>query len=169
MEGANWRKIVGRLGRLLFTAKILVGVAVVVFASSVSVATTNYQAEIGSSLNVTNVLIATDRGFSYSSSPGSAAGTSCSTPVVFSSLPRVANTTISVGHWIYDVRLNATTSVPTTPAEFNVTLYLASGIYGPLCIETNARPVDNTQIIDCRFDVGTMLPSSPYTFKVTVQ
>jgi len=137
----------------------------VVFAASVSVTSTTYQAEVGSLTMFPSSLIATDKGFAVSSTAGSSAGTSCSSPVTFGVTPKTANTTIVAGHLVYDVQVNTTIGVPT--AKYNVTLALGSAApYGPLCIQTLGVP---NQTIDCRFDVGTVLPASPYTFKVTIQ
>jgi len=137
----------------------------IVFAASISVTSSSYQAEIGSAVNVANGLIATDKGFSVSPTVGSPAGTSCSNPVSFGASPQTANTTIVAGHLVYDVQVNATSGAPSN-SQFNVTLVLGSSTYGPLCIQTLSL-LSGT--IDCRFDVGTVLPASPYTFKITIQ
>jgi hypothetical protein len=144
--------------------KLLLSLVAIVFAASISVTSSTYQAEIGSVMKFPAGIVATDKGFSVSSTAGSAAGTSCSGPVIFSVTPRVANTTITAGHLVYDVQLNTTVGVPTT--KYNVTLVLGTSSYAPLCVQTVGVP---GEIIDCRFDVGTTLPASPYTFKVTVQ
>jgi len=137
----------------------------IVFAASISVTSSSFQAEIGSAVNVANGLIATDKGFSVSQTVGAAAGTSCSSPVSFSASPQTANTTIGAGHLVYDVQVNATSGAPANN-QFNVTLVVGSTTYGPLCIQTLTL-LSGT--IDCRFDVGTALPASPYTFKITIQ
>ena len=151
----------------VFAAKVLLSLVILVFAASITVTTNTYQAEIGSSLNFPAGLIATDRGFSVALTGGAASGTSCTTPVVFGPAPGSANTTITAGHWAFLVRVNSTGSAPPSQ-KFNVTLVLASMPYGPLCIQDIGTPVSN-QYIDCRFDVGTTLPASPYTFIVAVQ
>jgi hypothetical protein len=146
-------------------AKLLVALVAIVFAASISVTSSTYRAEIGSAMNFPAGLVATDKGFSVSATAGSSAGTSCTSPVIFGVTPKTANTTIVAGHLVYDVQVNTTIGVPTT--KFNVTLVLGSASpYGPLCIQSLGVP---GQIIDCRFDVGTVLPASPYTFKVIVQ
>jgi hypothetical protein len=137
----------------------------IVLAASISVTSTTYQAEIGSAVQVTNGLIATDKGFSVNA-VGSAA-TSCSIPVTFGVVPGTANTLIVGGHLVYDVLVNSTGSVPPN-TNYNATLVLASSTYGPACIRTPPSPAIG-QTIDCKFDVGTVLPSSPYAFKVTIQ
>src|SRR5206468_8768450 len=140
----------------------------IVFAASISVTSTTYQAQVGSAVNVANGLLATDRGFSPASVASNA--TSCSTPVTFGPSPGTANANITAGHLVYDVQVNSTTSASIPPAgtKFNVTLVIGSNPYGPVCIQTPIPSVSG-QTIDCKFDVGTALPASPYTFKVTVQ
>jgi hypothetical protein len=159
--------IIGRASGRVLAAKILLSLIVVVLAVSISVTSNTYQAEFGSNVNVANGLLATDKGFSLSSTAGSSVGADCNSPVVFGSTPKTANTTIVAGHLVYDVQVNSTASAVAN-TKFNVTLTVGSNSYGPLCIQTPASPTDG-QIIDCKFDIGTALPASPYTFKVTVQ
>ena len=158
-------RIVGKGSSWIFAGKLLLSLVAIVLAASISVTSSTYQAEIGSAVNVVNGLVATDKGFSVSPTAGASAGTSCSSPVSFSVSPQTANTTIVAGDMVYDVQVNATLGAPAN-TQFNVTLVVGSTTYGPLCIQTLAL-LSGT--IDCRFDVGTALPASPYTFKVTVQ
>ncbi len=167
IKAGRFQKAVQTLVKRAVVVKVLISLIVVVFATSISVTSSTYQAEIGSAVSVTSGLLATDRGFSVSPTAGSPAGTSCSSPIVFGALPQTANTTITAGHWVYDVRVNSTTNAPAS-SKFSVTLVLASNTYGPLCIQTLAT-VSNDQIIDCLFDVGATLPVSPYAFDVTIQ
>jgi hypothetical protein len=148
--------------------KLVLSLVAIVFAASISVTSSTYQAEIGSAVKVANGLLATDKGFSRFFSVSIA--TSCSIPVLFGVLPGTANTNIVAGDLVYDVQVNSTTSTSVPPAgtKFNVTLILASTTYGPVCIQT-PNPSVSFQTIDCKFDVGTALPASPYTFKVTIQ
>jgi len=157
--------MLGRGSRWMFAAKLLLSLVAIVFAASVSVTSSSYQAEIGSAVNVANGLVAIDKGFSVSPTAEASAGTSCSSPVSFSESPQTANTTIAAGDLVYDVQVNATLGAPAN-TQFNVTLAVGSTTYGPLCIQTLAL-LSGT--IECRFDVGTALPASPYTFKVTIQ
>jgi hypothetical protein len=161
-----WTSFAKRVSWILFV-KVALSLAVIVYAASISVTTTTYQAEIGSAVKVANNLLATDKGFTLAGSGSSATGTSCSSPIIFGGSPGTANIAITASHLVYDVQVNSTTSAPVS-TKFNVTLVLASTTYGPLCIQTPASPA-NGQTIDCKFDVGTTLPASPYTFKVTVQ
>jgi hypothetical protein len=162
--GHSFKAFGRRVSWLLFV-KIMLCLVVFAYAATISVTSTSYQAEVGSLTTFPSGLIATDKGFAVSYTAGSSAGTSCSTPVQFGLTPKTANTTIVAGHFVYDVQVNTTVSVPT--AKFNVTLVLGSAApYGPLCIQSLGVP---NETIDCRFDVGPVLPASPYTFKVTIQ
>jgi hypothetical protein len=148
----------------LVAAKICLALFTIVFAASITVTTTNHNAEVGSVLSVSNNLLVTSVSYSQASSTMSA--TSCSSPISFSATPQIANTSIVQGHWLYDVRVNSTASTATNTA-FNVTFVLDSTTYGPVCIKSGPS-VGNNWIIDCRFDVGSALPASPYSYKVTV-
>jgi hypothetical protein len=160
-------RLIGRIS-WIFAAKLFLSLTAIVLAASISITQTTYQAEIGSVMTVANGLVATDKGFSLVL--GASLATSCSSPVTFGVLPGNANTQLIVGHLAYDVQVNSTTSATVPPAgtAFNVTLVLASNTYGPVCIKT-PNPSVALQTIDCKFDVGTTLPSSPYAFKVTIQ
>jgi len=160
--------MLGRGSRWIFAAKLLLSLVAIVFAASVSVTSSSYQAEIGSAVNVANGLVAIDKGFTRVLAASTA--TSCSVPVIFTVVPGTANTNITSGHLVYDVQVNSTTSTSIPPAgtKFNVTLVISSTLYGPVCIQTPIPSVVG-QTIDCKFDVGTALPASPYTFKVTIQ
>ncbi len=153
--------------RWVVLIKVALSVVILVYGASITVTSNNYQAEIGSATTVANNLKATDKGFTLATSGTSAAGTACSSPITFGASPGTANTAITSGHLVYDVQINSTNLAPTN-TKFNVTFVLAGTTYGPLCIQTPASPA-NGQTIDCKYDVGTSLPSSPFTFKVTVQ
>jgi hypothetical protein len=158
--------IFGRRVSWLLFAKVMLFLFVLVYATNLSVTNTNHQAELGSLFNVTNGLVAIDKGFSVAAIPAVPVGSVCPTvPVLFAVSTGSANTTIVAGHFVYAVQINDT-SAPINNT-YNVTLVLASSTFGPLCIRT-ALAAGN-QIIVCRFDVGTTLPASPYSFKVTVQ
>ncbi len=161
-------RVIGKGSSWIFAAKLVLALVAIVFAASVSVTSSSYQAEIGSAVNVANGLVAMDKGFSLASVASN--GTSCSSPVTFGPSPGTANTNITAGHLVYDVQVNSTTSTSIPPAgtEFNVTLIIGSNPYGLVCIQTPIPSVSG-QTIDCKFDVGAALPASPYTFKVTVQ
>lgn len=161
-------KAFGRKVSWLLLAKILFSVVVIVYAATIAVTTTSYQAEMGSNFTVTNQLIATDKGFYLATSAAGANGTLCTSPVTFGSTPQTANNGITSGDLVYTIRVNSTGAAQATH-KFNVTFVLGSSTFGPLCIQTPASP-QNNQIIDCKFDIATnTLPASPYTFRVIVQ
>ena len=155
-------RLLSRTGAV-FALKFCIAMVTVVFAASITVGTTTYQAEIGSALNITNQLTATDKGFS--SVAVSTAATSCSTPTAFGVLTGTANDALTMGHQMYTVQVASTAT--TAQHGYNVTLFLASTTYGPVCITQSGAPTAG-QLINCEFDVGTTLPLSPYSFKVTV-
>ena len=161
-------RVVGKGSTWIFATKLLLSLVAIVLAASISVTSSTYQAEIGSAVNVANGLLATDKGFSLASVASNS--TSCSSPVTFGPSLGLANTNITAGHLVYDVKVNSTTSTSIPPAgtRFNVTLVIGSTLYGPVCIQT-PNPSVSGQTIDCKFDVGTALPASPYTFKITIQ
>src|SRR5205807_4660947 len=78
-------RMLGSGSRWIFAAKLLLSLVAIVFATSVSVTSSSYQAEIGSAVNVANGLTATDKGFSLASVASTA--TSCSVPVIFTVVP----------------------------------------------------------------------------------
>jgi len=139
---------------------------VLVFAASITVTSSTYQAEVGSAVNVVSGFLAIDKGFSLTATSLAGNGTSCLSPVTFSSSPGTANTNLAARDLVYDVQVNWT-SAPTS-TRFNVTLVLASTTYGPLCIQTPSQP-GYGEIIECKFDVGSSLPASPYSFTITVR
>jgi len=152
----------------LVAAKVCLAVLALVFAASITITSNTYQAQVGSAVNVTNVLRATDKGFSIATSGSNGNGTSCSAPVIFSSSPVVANTNITAGDFVYDIQVNSTSSAQPNKT-FTVNFVLDSTQYGPLCIQTPSSPI-NGQMIDCKFDIGTnSLPFSPYSFSVRIQ
>ena len=166
MGKVRWlSRIVGR-GGWIFAIKLLFSLVAIGLAATISVTSSTYQAEIGSVVKFPAGILATDKGFSISPTAWSASGASCSSPVTFSLTPQTANTTITAGDLVYHVQVNATGSPLPANTKFNVTLVVGSTTYGPLCVQTLTLL---TGTIDCRFDVGTALPASPYTFKVIIQ
>ena len=151
----------------IFSARVLMALVALAFAASISVTPVTYQAEVGSYVDVTNGLLATDQGFSIASANATGAGVSCSAPVQFSNTTGVANTNITKGDWVYTVQVNTTNDV-TLNENYNVNVTVGSNSYGPLCIEA-ASPPPTSQVIICKFDVGPTLPPSPYTFGVKIR
>jgi len=154
------------------SAKIILAICIVaVSAATIVVTPTTYQAEIGGALNVTNQLVAIDKGFFVASSGTAAAGTSCLTPVLFG-VGTVANNAITTQHIVYDVAVNetGTTNINTC---YQATLVMtpnggSSTTYGPVFLNSTAS-ILTTFRIDCKFDIGASAPSSPYSFQVTIQ
>jgi hypothetical protein len=165
------RKWLQRMFTWYFSTKVLVTVLVLaVSAASIIATTKNYQAEIGGALNVTNSLVATDKGLSRAASTFGAAGISCSSPVIFGA--SVANNAVTLLDFVYNVRVNETlmTSINTC---FKATLVItpnggSATTYGPVYMNSTA-PSLVTNRVDCQFDIGISIPSSPYSFQLTVQ
>jgi hypothetical protein len=152
-------------------ARLILIVAIIVYASSV-VGSVNYQTEKATYLSVNNGLLLLDRGYSKVSSTASPAGTSCVSPANFNGSPGVANTQLTSGDFLFDVQVNTTAS-STINTCYTVTFYLSTGLtnetpYGPVYVATSSS-ITVGQTIDCKFDIGSSLPSSPFTFKVIVQ
>lgn len=156
---------------LYLTIKVLLTLVVLAYAATIVTTTNTYQASIGGAVSVTNNLKAMDKGFSIALVDSSAAGTSCAGNVTFAVTAGTANNAITSGHIIFLIQVNSTASTPPSTC-FTVTLTITpSG--GPqqtytVYIATDSTPANN-EIIDCKFDIGSALPTSPYSFKVTVQ
>ena len=151
---------------------VLAFIVIAVSAASIVVTPTTYQAEVGGELNVTNRLVAVDKGFSIASSGAAAAGTSCSSPTLFG-VGIVANNAITAQHIVYDVAVNETLTVTINTcykATFVVTPNGGSATtYGPVYMNSTVS-ILTTFRIDCKFDIGSsLLPSSPYSFQLTIQ
>lgn len=160
-----------RRATLYLALKVLLTLFVLVYAASIVTTTTTYQAAVGGAVSVTNNLKAMDKGFSKAGSTISAAGTSCANNVTFTGSPGIANTAITANNIIYVVQVNTTASTAASTC-FTATLVITpSGspqqtytVY----VATDSTPADD-ETIDCKFDIGSSLPTSPYSFKVTVQ
>ena len=155
--------MIGR-GSWIFAAKLLLSLIAIVFAATISVTSSTYQAETGSIVSFPTGFLVTDKGFTAAPAAVSAFGT-CGSPATFS-IDTTANTAITAGHFVYDVQVNATSGAqPLT--TYTVTFALGSATLGPVCVRTLAV-VSGT--VDCKFDIGSnALPSSPYTYKLTIQ
>lgn len=147
----------------VFAARVILSLVVVGFAANIVVTTSSYQTEVGSVVSVPNVLVVTS--ISYFKASANSAATSCSTPILFGLSGQVASTSITSGDWVYDVRVNSTASTPIL-TFYNVSFALGSTSYGHTCTES-AASVNSNLFIDCKYDVGTVLPASPYSFKIT--
>jgi hypothetical protein len=168
-------KISKRLRRTFtwyLSAKIVLVLCIVaVSASTIVVTPTTYQAEVGGELNVTNLLVAIDKGFSVASSGSAAAGTSCLSAVLFG-VGTVANNVITAQHVVYDVAVNETGSTNINTCYQATLVVTPNGgpatTYGPVFIKSTASII-TTFRIDCEFDIGASAPSSPYSFQFTIQ
>jgi len=112
------------------------------------------------------------QGFSIASSGAAAAGTSCSSPTLFG-VGTVANNAITAQHIVYDVAVNETLTVTINTcykATFVVTPNGGSATtYGPVYMNSTVS-ILTTFRIDCKFDIGSsVVPSSPYSFQLTIQ
>ena len=167
-------KIYKRLRRTFtwyLSSKIVLALLIVAVSATTIVTSTTYQAEIGGELNVTNSLVAVDKGFFVAGSSVAAAGTSCSSPAIFGA-GTVANTGITQQDLVYDVQVNET-SITNINTCFKATLVVtpngaAATTYGPVYMNTTIS-ILSTLRIDCQFDIGASAPSSPYSFQLTVK
>ena len=154
-----------------FSAKLVLAILVIAVSASIVATSKTYQGEIGGALNVTNNLVGTDKGLSQAVTGSTASGTtSCNNGVIFGAA--VANNGITALHFVYAIRVNETATT-TTNHCFQATLVLtpnggSATTYGPLYINSTA-PALQTNRVDCQFDIGMSMPSSPYSFQVTVQ
>jgi len=154
------------------SSKIVLAVLVIaVSATSVVLTTRTYQAEVGGELNVTNRLVAVDKGFFIAGSNASAAGASCSNPAFFG-LGTVANTVITNQDIVYDVAVNETLMTNINGCYKATLVVTPNGgtatIYGPVYMNSTASILTSFRI-DCEFDIGATAPASPYSFQLTVQ
>ena len=161
-----------RRATFYLAVKILLTMFVLVYAATIVTTTTTYQASMGGAVSVTNNLTAMDKGFAKAGSTISAVGTSCANNVTFTGSPGTANTALTAGRWVQNVQVNTTAATPVSTC-FTVTLVLTpSGssqtIYGPVYVATGSS-VTSGQTIDCKFEVGSSLPVSPFSFQATVQ
>ena len=167
---------IGKRLRRTFTwylsAKMILALCIIaVSATTIVVTPTTYQAEIGGELNVTNNLVATDKGFFVASAGSAAAGTSCLNPVIFG-VGSIANTAITAQHVVYDVAVNETGSTNVNTC-YQATLVVtpnggSATTYGPVFLKSAASILAMFRI-DCEFDIGAGAPSSPYSFQLTIQ
>jgi hypothetical protein len=154
-----------------FSAKVVLAVLVLaVSGATITVSTTNYQAELGSAYNAKNNILVRDKGFFKASAATTATG-SCPTATTFGPVASNANNNIIAGDIVYGVQLNATATTPLFTC-FTVTLTFSSG--GSQTVTTlqiaSTSSILADQTIDCKLDTGmTSLPSSPFSFTLTVQ
>lgn len=167
------RSLLARKGSYYLAAKILLSLLLLANAASIQVSVfTPRQSLTGGALTVSSSsnLSGADRGFSKAGSTTAAAGISCGSPITFSATAGTANNAISTGDIVYDVQLNTTGSTPANTC-FTVTLTITPNSGSQTVISVymaTGATVTAGQTIDCKFDIGTSYPSSPYSFKVAV-
>ena len=166
------RNLFLRKGSYYLVAKILVSTVFLVHAGLVQsvITTPTPQSITGGALNIVSTLASADKGFSKAGSGMSEAGRNCGQKVVFSGSPGTANNVVVAGDIIYVVQLNTTSSTPVN-ACFTVTLTITPTGGSPTSYSVRigtGSPVTAGQTIDCKFDIGTSFPSSPFSFKLTV-
>ncbi len=158
-------------GSLYLAAKIFLSLVILAHATLIQsiVTSPSYQSITGGAIKVNN-LSGADKGFAKAGSAIAAAGTSCSANVTYTATPGTANNPITSGDIIYDIQLNTTGSTPASTC-FTVTLSITpnggSQTNYNVYIATGPTPGAG-KTIDCKFDIGISLPSSPYTFKLSV-
>ncbi len=145
---------------------------VVASAAAVTIITKPLSGEGGTHTAILNNLISMDKGFMKAGSTTSATGTCPSAGnVTFSSSPQTASNGIAIGDIFFDAQVNTTSTTPTISC-FTVTLALTLGSGPPTTYSVKVATGSSVSagwIVDCKFDVGTSLPTSPFSFKVTVQ
>ncbi len=153
-------------------AKVILSLFVLASATSFAVTPTVYHAENGGAITVTGNLTATDRGINKTTETSQAIGATCGQNVTFTTgTLSVAHTNLTTNHYVYNIQVNATLSTPHSTC-FSVTLTItpvgaSSSVY-VLYLASGTSP-DPNQAISCEFDIGSTLPTSPYSFSVAVQ
>jgi hypothetical protein len=153
------------------SGKIVLALFILAVSATSLVTSTIYQAEIGGALNVTNRLVAVDKGFSQASTPVTATGTSCSTATKFG-IGTTSNTNITSLDYVYDVgvseALNATINTCYKASFVLAHTSGSSTTFGPLYMNSTVS-ISTAFTIDCKYDIGASTPSSPYSFQLTIQ
>jgi len=176
-SGLNFASRFERRVRRTFTlylgAKIALAVLVLaVSAATITVTPTSYTAELGGAVSVNNKLTGIDKGFARSATAATANGVNCGNNVTFTTNPGTTVTTdVTSNDYVYDIQIENTTLTPTSTCyKVLLTLTPSSGvqtIYGPLYIATSSTFLA-WQPLDAKFDVGTTLPASPFSFQIAV-
>jgi hypothetical protein len=158
--------------RSLLLVKVILSTVLLAYAATSPIATTSYRALIGGELNVVNALSGADRGFSKAPSTIGANGADCTNKVQFGLSPLKATPGVTVGHMIYDLQLNTTlTTLGNQCWQVKLTYTTNNGALttvGPVWIGTAVVNPPINQVIDCQFDMGSSLPSSPFSYAVIV-
>jgi hypothetical protein len=153
-----------------FAVKALLLMIMVVSGASIGITQTKYQSEIGGTLNVANQVSLVDKGFATATSSSNATGNCPSANVTFGITPGIANNNITMNDYVYDAQVETTGSTPTLSC-FTVSLTLTPD-GGPQTTYTvkiaSGATITANQTIDCKFDIGTALPTPPFTFLAKV-
>jgi len=155
---------------LTLVLRVLVIIVVAVYATPISITTTTVSSEGGTYFNVTGNLIAMDKGISKAAAGVNVTGSCPTGNVTFSSTATSANNQITAGDLVYDVQVNTTATTPALTC-FTVNLVIApngaSQQNYSVTIASDSSPSAGWTI-DCKFDIGSILPGSPYSFRTTV-
>jgi len=165
------RSFLAEKGLLFVTVKVLLSLLLVTQAVVLQVSPTTQESLTGGSLNITSSLVGADKGFSKAgASSGQTAGPCPGSSVAFGASPGNATNAITASDIIYHVQVNTTDSTPPSTC-FTVTLVITPSDDSPTTfnayVSTGVSVVAG-QTIDCKFDIGSSIPSSPFSFKVTV-
>lgn len=151
--------------------KMLLLMIMVVSGASIGITQTKYQSEMGGTLNVANQVNLIDKGFATAAIPSGATGNCPSANVTFGITPGTANNAITTNDYVYDAQVATTASTPALTC-FTVTLILTPN-GGPQTTYTlkvaSGATITAGQTIDCKFDIGAVLPTPPFTFLARVQ
>jgi hypothetical protein len=162
------KRILGRTVNGFLIVKVVLSTVLLAYAATSSITTTNYRAIIGGQLNFVNVLSGADKGFSKASSSVAANGATCGGAIQFGPATGTATSGITSGHMIYDLQLNTTGTTPANTCWQVKLTYTTNGgalaTVGPVWIGTGASIPPANQVIDCQFDIGSTLPSSPFSY-----
>ena len=156
---------------MVLLIRLILTTVFLAYAATSSIATTSYRALIGGELNVVSALSSADRGFAIATSNIAANGAACGNAVQFGLLAGTATPGVASGHMIYDIQLNTTGSTPATCWQVKLTYTTSSGsstTVGPVWIGNSVANPPLDEVIDCQFDMGASLPSSPFSYAVVV-
>jgi hypothetical protein len=156
-------------------AKVIASLFVLAYATSFAVTPTVYHAENGGAITITGNLTATDKGINKTTVTLAPRGVTCSqtgSNVTFTTgTPGTANTNLTANHYVYSIQINATDNTPLLSC-FSVTLTITPAGASPAVYVLNlatGSSVDPNQAIYCEFDIGSSLPTTPYSFSVAIQ
>ena len=151
--------------------KALLIVVMVVSGTTVGITQTKYQSEIGGTFDVANQVSLIDKGFASATLPSTATGNCPSANVTFGITPGTANNAITINDYVFDAQVATTGSTPAHTC-FTVTLTLTPN-GGPETTYTlkiaSGATITAGQTIDCKFDIGALLPTPPFAFLAKVQ